>query len=86
MSNSRQSTPELFGTLAWLRKQTALPLCVGFGISTPEQVGPLRETADGIIVGSAFVRRVEQAASRPLSEVVADVDTFAESLVAALNP
>ena len=78
--------PELLDQLAWLRQQTELPLCVGFGISKPEQVGTLREAADGIIVGSAFVRGVEQAANRPLSEVVADVGTLAESLVAALNP
>ncbi len=78
--------PELLGSLAWLRQQTALPLCVGFGISTPEQVRPLREAADGIIVGSAFVRRIEQAGSRPLAEVVAEVGTLAESLLKALNP
>jgi tryptophan synthase alpha chain len=78
--------PELVGQLAWLRGQTDLPLCVGFGISTPEQVRPLRDVADGIIVGSAFVRRIEQAGSHPLSEVVAEVGTLAESLLGALNP
>jgi tryptophan synthase alpha subunit len=41
--------------------------------------------ADGIIVGSAFVRRIEQAASRPLAEVVADVGSLAESLLTALS-
>jgi tryptophan synthase alpha chain len=77
--------PELTGTLAWLREQTALPLCVGFGISTPEQVRPLRGVADGVIVGSAIVRRIEQAASRPLPEMVADVGSLAETLLAAMN-
>jgi tryptophan synthase alpha chain len=77
--------PALAGSLAWLRQQTSLPLCVGFGISGPEQARPLRGVADGIIVGSAFVRRIEQAASRPLSEVVAEVGSLAESLLAALN-
>src|SRR5947199_5395391 len=45
---------ELLDQLRWLRTQTELPLCVGFGISKPEHVRMLREAADGIIVGSAF--------------------------------
>jgi len=55
------------GTLATLREVCTLPICVGFGISTPahaRQVGPL---ADGIVVGSAIVR----AAERSVDEAVA---------------
>ncbi len=77
---------ELTATLAWLREQTTVPLCVGFGISGPEQARPLRGVADGVIVGSAFVRRIEQAASRPLAEVVAEVGSLTESLLGALKP
>ena len=39
-----------------------LPLCVGFGISTPEQAGAVGALADGIIVGSACVKALENAA------------------------
>jgi tryptophan synthase alpha chain len=86
ITGERDRLPEqLVGHLAWLRQQTALPLCVGFGISTPEQVRLLRGVADGIIVGSAFVRRIEQAGNRPLTEFVADVGALAESLSKALN-
>jgi tryptophan synthase alpha chain len=77
---------ELLGQLAWLRRQTDLPLCVGFGISRPEHVRMLREVADGVIVGSAIVRLVEQAGTRPLAEVSAAVGDLAQSLAAALNP
>jgi len=46
----------------------------------------LREAADGIIVGSALVRRVEQAGKRPLDEIVREVGDLAQSLAEALNP
>jgi tryptophan synthase alpha chain len=76
---------ELLDQLRWLRGQTDLPLCVGFGISRPEHVRMLREAADGIIVGSALVRRLEQAGTRPLPEVVKEVGDLAQSLADALN-
>ncbi len=77
---------ELLDQLAWLRTQTDLPLCVGFGISKPEHVRTLREVADGIIVGSALVRQVEQATTKPLPEVAAAVTGLVRSLVDVLNP
>jgi tryptophan synthase alpha chain len=58
--------------LARLRTMTDLPLCVGFGVSKPEHVRDLKEIADGVIVGSALVKKLETAATdrqRALSEV-----------------
>jgi tryptophan synthase alpha chain len=52
------SVPEL---LARLRTMTDLPLCVGFGVSRPEHVRDLKEIADGVIVGSALVKKLEAA-------------------------
>ena len=86
ITGERDRLPEqLVGYLTWLRQQTPLPLCVGFGISTPDQVRLLRGVADGVIVGSAFVRRIEPAGNRPLAEVAADVGDLAASLLAALT-
>lgn len=48
--------------VASMRKVTSLPLAVGFGISTPEQVEAVAQLADGVVVGSAFVRTIEQCA------------------------
>lgn len=87
ITGERDQLPaELHAQLAWLRQQTDLPLCVGFGVSRPEHVRMLRDVADGVIVGSAIVRRVEQAGGRPFAEVVREVGDLAQSLVAALNP
>ena len=41
-----------------IRKHTDIPIAVGFGISTPEQVKHYSSIADGVIVGSAFVRLI----------------------------
>jgi tryptophan synthase alpha chain len=45
-----------------MRKVSDLPLAAGFGISTPEQAGAVAKLADGVIVGSAIVRLIEQGA------------------------
>lgn len=81
-----QLPPELLDQLAWLRRQTDLPLCVGFGISRPEHVRMLREVADGIIVGSAFVRHLEKAGSESLEAISSAIGELARSLSASLNP
>lgn len=55
----REALPEeLSAQLRSLKARTQLPLAVGFGISRPDQVPPLRGLADGVIVGSALVREV----------------------------
>jgi tryptophan synthase alpha chain len=46
-------------TIARLRSVCALPICVGFGISTPAQARDVGAMADGIVVGSALVQIVE---------------------------
>ncbi|MCX8497005.1 MAG: tryptophan synthase subunit alpha [Akkermansiaceae bacterium] len=42
-----------------IRAHTQTPICVGFGISTPEQAADVAKAADGVIVGSAIVKQVE---------------------------
>ena len=43
-----------------MRVVTGLPLAAGFGISTPEQARTVAQMADGVVVGSAIVRQIEQ--------------------------
>jgi tryptophan synthase alpha chain len=78
-----QLPPDLLDQLRWLRTQTTLPMCVGFGISTPEHVRTLRDTADGVIVGSALVRKLE--GKKPVDEIVKDVGDLVEQLASALH-
>jgi tryptophan synthase alpha chain len=47
-----------------VRRKLPLPLAVGFGISTPEQVAAVAKVADGVVVGSALVRTVEELAGK----------------------
>lgn len=48
-----------------LRGVTKLPVCVGFGISTPEDVKRIAPHADGIVIGSAFERIIEENLGKP---------------------
>ncbi|GAB6165653.1 tryptophan synthase subunit alpha [Thermostilla marina] len=75
--------PDLSGSVAALRKETDLPICIGFGISKPEHIRRLASVADGFIVGSAIVRRIAENAGRPRDEALAAVGDFVGELVAA---
>jgi tryptophan synthase alpha chain len=79
----RELPPELVENVSWLRQQTDLPICIGFGISQPEHVRLLRPVADGFIVGSALVRRIAEAGYKPRDQVVRAIGDLAESLIAA---
>jgi tryptophan synthase alpha chain len=51
---------DLVGQINQIRSISPCPVCVGFGIGRPEHVARLRGVADGVIVGSALVRRMMQ--------------------------
>jgi tryptophan synthase alpha chain len=53
--------PDLPQTIARMRSATDLPLCVGFGISRPEQAHAVGQLADGVVVGSAIVRAADES-------------------------
>jgi tryptophan synthase alpha chain len=76
--------PEILENVAWLRGQTPLPICIGFGISRPEHVRMLAPVADGLIVGSGIVRRMAEASSRPREAVLHEIGDYVEELRSAL--
>ncbi len=81
----RELPPELGQNVRRLRAETELPICIGFGISTPDHVRMLAPVADGLIVGSALVRRVAEAATRPRHEVLRTVGDYVGQLLAAMG-
>lgn len=64
----------LSGLIDEVRSVTRLPLAAGFGISTPEQAAQVAQMADGVVVGSALVRLVEDGAD------LTRIEEFARSL------
>ena len=73
----------LIDRVTWLRTQTDVPILVGFGISSPDQVKAVCEVADGAIVGSALVRLVAEQAGNGPAALAAAVERFVSQLAAA---
>ncbi len=72
--------PDLESFVARVRPVTDLPLAVGFGISTPDQAARVARMADGVIVGSAFLKAIG-ASKHP----VAAASAFVASLRAGMD-
>lgn len=53
-------TTDLSSIVAEIRKETDIPVAIGFGIATPDQAERYSAIADGVIVGSAIVRIIEK--------------------------
>lgn len=75
--------PGLVDRVAWLKDRSSLPICIGFGISTPAHVKLLAPVSDGVIVGSAIVRLMENAQEDPQNSL-ANIESLCKSLMAAL--
>ena len=69
--------------LARARAQIEAPLAVGFGIRTPAHVAAIGEIADGVIVASELIRRIQQPPDPAAAE--AEVETFSAEAVDALR-
>jgi tryptophan synthase alpha chain len=66
--------------LGAIKKASNLPVVVGFGVSTPEQVRTVCDLCDGAVVGSALVRRTLE--DKPWSAMRAGLETLATALIA----
>jgi tryptophan synthase alpha chain len=75
--------PRLALNLARIRAISDVPVCVGFGVSTPEQAAYIGQHADGVAVGSALVDCIARAASR--ESAIDDAAAFVAALKAPLR-
>jgi tryptophan synthase alpha chain len=79
VTGARNKLPEeLESFIARVRARTEKPLCVGFGVSTPEQARRIAKVADGVIVGSRIIQLLDEDKS------LKNVCSFVKSLSAAL--
>ena len=76
---------EAGGLVERLRQHTHLPVAVGLGVSNATQAAQVAQFADGVIVGSAFVRRLIQAADTGSGPGTAAVAELTAELAAAVR-
>lgn len=85
-----QMSDRVQSLVANVRTYTRVPVAVGFGVNGPTQARAIAQFADGVIVGSAYIRRIENAvstyttASDVRAQAVKAVTTFTESLIEAV--
>lgn len=85
VTGARQSLSEAASTLVQrVKRFTDLPVAVGFGISTPEQVDEVWQHADAAVVGSRIVGEIENYAGD--SALVEKVGALTRWLVSGRNP
>lgn len=66
-----------------IRKLTKLPIAVGFGISQPQQAREIGQFADGIVIGSAVVRMIDENKSNP--DFIKIVSSYVSEIKRALS-
>jgi tryptophan synthase alpha chain len=76
-SSFQQGFEEKLGAV---KRASKIPVVVGFGVSTPEQVRAVCALCDGAVVGSALVRRTLE--NRPWKDMRPELDALAASLIA----
>jgi tryptophan synthase alpha chain len=84
VTGARRSAPAEIGpTVAAIRAKSPVPVVIGFGVSTPEDARALAPLADGVVVGSAIVKRIAEGGARGVR--AARVKRFVASLKRGLR-
>lgn len=66
VTGQKEAVADLVGKgIKKIKKHTKLPVCAGFGIKTPEQAKEVAKNADGIVVGSALIKMIEENLNNP---------------------
>jgi tryptophan synthase alpha chain len=86
ITGERTTLPQnIVENVSRLREQTALPICIGFGISRPEHVKLLAPVADGLIVGSALVRHMAEVGPKSRETVLEEIGVYVQELLSSLR-
>jgi tryptophan synthase alpha chain len=64
---------ETLRAVAALRAQVAVPVAVGFGVSTPEHAARIARVADGVIVGSALIDALDSGGEGAAADLIASM-------------
>jgi len=72
--------PAVKGQIHLARNLTGLPIFAGFGFSRPEQAAAVRDSADGVIVGSLHHRIIQEKGSAATAELAASTRAFVAAL------
>ena len=74
---------DIAGRVAAIRALTKVPVAVGFGISNPEQAATVAALADGVVVGSAIVRKIGEIGDTP--ELPGKIADFVRPIAEAVH-
>lgn len=76
---------EIKNTISKIKEIRKIPVCVGFGVSRPEQVNSLAKFADGVIVGSAIIEVIERAVNSSPGDIE-DADSGEDAEIKEKSP
>lgn len=62
-------TTDLASIIKVVKENTDIPCAIGFGISTPQQASKMSELADGVIVGSAIIKQIEEYGRESIDKI-----------------
>jgi tryptophan synthase alpha chain len=79
----RELPPELEELVVRVRDAGSVPVAVGFGVGTTEQVAQVGDIADGVIVGSRLVRAISEASS--FEQGLSEAESFLRRAAVALS-
>ena len=76
---SNELSKEIGSKVANIKSQSSVPVVVGFGVSRKEHVQQIASIADGVVVGSAIVKQIEE--NKDKNELVQHVSRYVEDLI-----
>lgn len=81
VTGSAKATPtDIAPHIQSIKEKTNLPVCIGFGIKTPEDAKAMGEIADGVVVGSVLVNEIASNAEKATKTIVQNVQALAGAL------